>query len=71
VTHRYQNGHLLANFHYEAATDSLEPNRNGFPVAGSTRFLGFKNGKLVFEGRQAELEATKDPYLSKFVMHNG
>ena len=71
VTHRYQNGHLLANFHYEARTDSLEPNRNGFAVSGSTQFMGFRGGKLVFEGRQAELEATKDPYLSKFVMHNG
>jgi len=71
VTHRYQNGHLLANFHYEPSTDSLEPNRKGFSVTGNTRFIGFKEGRIVFEGRQAELEATRDPYLSKFVMHNG
>jgi phospholipid/cholesterol/gamma-HCH transport system ATP-binding protein len=70
-THRYQNGNLLANFHYEPPTDSLEPNRNGFHVSGGTKFLGFKEGRLIFEGRQAELEACQDPYISKFVMHNG
>src|SRR3989442_3735606 len=71
VTHRYQNGNLLANFHYEPRTDSLEPNRNGFHAAGATKFIGFKDGKLIFEGKQAELEASRDPYLSKFVTHNG
>jgi phospholipid/cholesterol/gamma-HCH transport system ATP-binding protein len=71
VTHRYQNGHLLANFHYEPGTDSLEPNRNGFHVSGNTKFMGFRDGRLIFEGVQAELEATRDPYLLKFVMHNG
>src|SRR3989442_3611697 len=64
VTHRYQNGNLLANFHYEPSTDSLEPNRNGFHLSGgNTKFLGFVEGRLIFEGRQAELEASKDPYI--------
>ena len=71
VTHRYQNGNLLANFHYEPATDSLEPNRNGSRPMGETKFLGFKDGKLIFEGSQQEVEASKDPYVAKFVMHNG
>src|SRR6476646_5215892 len=57
VTHRYQNGNLLANYHYEPKTDSLEPNRNGSRVSGSTKFMGFEEGKLIFEGGQAELEA--------------
>jgi phospholipid/cholesterol/gamma-HCH transport system ATP-binding protein len=71
VTHRYQNGNLLANFHYDSKSDSLEPNRNGFHAAGQTRFLGFREGKLIFDGGQSELEASQDPYVSKFVMHNG
>jgi phospholipid/cholesterol/gamma-HCH transport system ATP-binding protein len=71
VTHRYQNGNLLANYHYEQATDSLNPNRNGSRGPGRTKFLGFKDGKLIFEGGQEELEASKDPYISKFVNHNG
>jgi phospholipid/cholesterol/gamma-HCH transport system ATP-binding protein len=71
VTHRYKNGDVLANYHYEPSTDSLEPNRNGFRVSGNTKFLGFEEGKLIFEGGQAELEATRNPYLAKFVQHNG
>jgi phospholipid/cholesterol/gamma-HCH transport system ATP-binding protein len=71
VTHRYQNGNLLANYHYEPRTDSLDPNRNGTRGPGRTKFLGFKDGKLIFEGMQAEMEASKDPYITKFVNHNG
>jgi phospholipid/cholesterol/gamma-HCH transport system ATP-binding protein len=71
VTHRYQNGNLLANYHYDPRTDSLDPNRNGTRGPGRTKFLGFKDGKLVFEGGQEEMEASKDPYIGKFVMHNG
>jgi ABC-type transport system involved in resistance to organic solvents, ATPase component len=71
VTHRYQNGNLLANFHYEPATDSLDPNRNGSRPMGETKFLGFAGGKLIFEGTQQEVEASKDAYVAKFVMHNG
>jgi phospholipid/cholesterol/gamma-HCH transport system ATP-binding protein len=71
VTHRYQNGNLLANYHYEPKTDSLEPNRNGNQLAGKTKFMGFKEGKLIFEDGEDAMEAAKDPYISKFVMHNG
>ena len=66
-----QHLNLLANFHYEPRTDALEPNLNGFHPAGQTKFLGFKEGKLIFEGGQEEMEASKDPYVSKFVKHNG
>jgi phospholipid/cholesterol/gamma-HCH transport system ATP-binding protein len=71
VTHRYKNGDLLANWHYDESVDGLEPNRNGHRLAGQTQFMGFKEGRLIFLGGQAELEASKDPYISKFVLHNG
>jgi phospholipid/cholesterol/gamma-HCH transport system ATP-binding protein len=71
VTHRYLNGHLLANFHYEPKTDSLDPNRNGSRGPGKTKFMGFKDGHLVFEGSEEEMEASKDPYVAKFVRNNG
>jgi phospholipid/cholesterol/gamma-HCH transport system ATP-binding protein len=71
VTHRYQNGHLLANYHYEPGTDTLDPNRNGTRPPGRTKFMGFKEGKLIFQGSEEEMEASRDPYIAKFVMHNG
>src|SRR5436190_19341197 len=71
VTHRYKNGDVLANYHYEPRTDSLEPSRNGVHAPEKTKFLGFKEGKLIFEGGEAEMEVSRDPYVSKFVNHNG
>jgi phospholipid/cholesterol/gamma-HCH transport system ATP-binding protein len=71
VTHRYKNGDVMANFHYEPGTDSLEPNKGTYRPVGKTQFLGFREGKLIFEGGEDEFEASKDPYIAKFVKHNG
>ncbi len=71
VTHRYQNGNLIANFRYNKDTGKLEPERRGGERRPTTKFLGFREGKLIFEGTQDELEASTDPYVRKFVKHNG
>lgn len=60
ATHRYQDGHLLANYRYNANTGRLEAGETG------TRFLVLKDGCIAFEGSQDELEASRDPYVSKF-----
>src|SRR5204862_2254695 len=39
VTHRYQNGNVMANFHYEQGTDTLEPNRGAHRAGGLTGFM--------------------------------
>lgn len=70
VTHRYQNGNLLANYRYDEATGKLVPATPDRP-APRTIFLGFRGGELVFEGTQTEMEASSDPYVGKFVKHNG
>jgi phospholipid/cholesterol/gamma-HCH transport system ATP-binding protein len=73
VTQRYQDGQLMANFRYNRTHGQLEPvSKNG---AGNhedsnptrTTFMVMKEGRLIFEGLQAELEASSDPYISKFV----
>ena len=72
VTQRYQDGQLMANFRYNRTHGQLEPvsgngagNHNGNPT--HTTFMVMKEGRLIFEGVQAELEASADPYISKFV----
>jgi phospholipid/cholesterol/gamma-HCH transport system ATP-binding protein len=70
VTHRYKNGALLAHHHYEPRTDSLDPNRDKAGTFGKTEFLGFREGRLIFKGSEEEMEASRDPYVSKFVKHN-
>lgn len=67
VTHRYQDGNLMANFRYNSKQGKLEPARNGASREIPTRFLVLQEGRLVFEGDQQQLEASDDPYISKFV----
>jgi len=72
VTQRYQDGQLMANFRYNRTHGRLEPvSGNGAGRDGSnpthTIFMVMKDGRLIFEGTQAELEASSDPYISKFV----
>jgi phospholipid/cholesterol/gamma-HCH transport system ATP-binding protein len=67
VTHRYQDGNLIANFRYNSEQGSLEPVRNGTRRNPRTTFMVLKEGRLIFEGGQDQLEASKDTYISKFV----
>lgn len=67
VTHRLQNGHLLANFRYEPGSGELvAAGHNGTAPAPTTRFLVLRQGRMVFCGEQAELDRQQDPYVRKF-----
>jgi phospholipid/cholesterol/gamma-HCH transport system ATP-binding protein len=66
VTHRYQDGNLIANFRYNSEQGGLEPARNGARRA-QTVFMVLREGRLIFEGDQDRLEAAADPYIKKFV----
>jgi phospholipid/cholesterol/gamma-HCH transport system ATP-binding protein len=73
VTQRYQDGQLMANFRYNRNSGQLEPiSRNGDArdqgsIPRPTTFMVMKEGRVVFEGTEAELEASTDRYVSKFV----
>lgn len=66
VTHRYQDAHFLATSRYRPETDQIEtvPATDGDV---ETTFLVLRDGRLVFQGPLAELEASRDPYVEKFV----
>lgn len=66
VTHRYQDGNLIANFRYNSEQGRLEPAGNGDRHT-RTVFMVLREGRLVFEGDQDRLETSTDPYISKFV----
>jgi phospholipid/cholesterol/gamma-HCH transport system ATP-binding protein len=69
VTHRLQDGHLMANFRYDASAGKLVPaRRDGARPEHQTCFLVLNKGKLVFEGDEEELRRQQDPYVRKFVM---
>ncbi len=70
VTHRYQDGNLVANFRYNPDSGRLDPMaRSGTTgkTGTNTVFMVLREGRLIFEGNQADLEASADPYISKFV----
>jgi phospholipid/cholesterol/gamma-HCH transport system ATP-binding protein len=67
VTHRYQDGNLMANFRYNSDIGSLEPARDGVKRDLRTKFIVMKEGRLLFEGDQGALEESEDPYVKKFV----
>ena len=67
VTHRYQDGNLIANFRYNSKQGVLEPASHVDGLAARTTFMVLKEGRLIFEGDQDLLEASQDVYISKFV----
>ena len=67
VTHRYQDGNLMANFRYNSSQGQVEPASHADNLAARTTFMVLKEGRLIFEGDQDLLEASQDVYISKFV----
>lgn len=68
VTHRYQDGYLLANYRYNLGTGQLEPAfSNGNAGGLRTKYLVLQEGRLAFMGPQRELESCPDSYVRKFV----
>ena len=68
VSHRFQDGHLMANFRYNPDSKRLERIPDDSPLRQRTRFLVMRDGRIVFEGSEPELDASTDPYIAKFSM---
>jgi phospholipid/cholesterol/gamma-HCH transport system ATP-binding protein len=66
VTHRYQDGHLIANFRYNPESGNIEHAGHDASFHERTKFMVFHEGHLVFLGTEQELERQTDPYISKF-----
>jgi phospholipid/cholesterol/gamma-HCH transport system ATP-binding protein len=70
VTYRYQDGNLIANFRYNPKSGRLDPIERTGPqgkTGTNTVFMVLREGRLIFEGSQASLEASADDYITKFV----
>ncbi len=74
VTYRYQDGELMANFRFDPQKEELVPvseDEHGDPAKARTKFLVMRKGEIVFEGTRQQIEASKDDYVKRFVMHEG
>jgi phospholipid/cholesterol/gamma-HCH transport system ATP-binding protein len=72
VTHRYQDGELMANFRYDPDNEELVPigerEQENF-ARGRTKFFVMKEGEIVFTGTRAEIEQSTDSYIKRFIRH--
>jgi phospholipid/cholesterol/gamma-HCH transport system ATP-binding protein len=66
VTHRFQDGQLMANFRYNPNSGDIERAPRGSAETVDTKFLIMQEGRLVFEGSETEFLANQDPYVRKF-----
>ena len=73
VTHRYQDGELMASFRYNAEREELIPATEKQEDSDHTRtnFIVMKEGQIVFFGPRQELESSDDEYVKRFVRHEG
>jgi phospholipid/cholesterol/gamma-HCH transport system ATP-binding protein len=69
VTHRYQDGNLIANFRYNSERGELERARGANGNNTGAMFMVLREGRLIFEGGQEQLELSQDSYVSQFVKH--
>ena len=73
VTHRYQDGEIMADFQYDdqqqelVGMDTCKDERK----RRRTRFIVMKDGEIVFFGTREELEKSDDDYVKRFVRHEG
>jgi phospholipid/cholesterol/gamma-HCH transport system ATP-binding protein len=71
VTHRYQDGELMANFRYDPEQEELVPlgEQGEDHKRTRTKFIVMREGEIVFFGTCPELESSSDPYVKRFVKH--
>lgn len=73
VTHRYQDGEIMARFRYDDAQEELVSmdNCQDERKRNRTKFIVMKDGEIVFLGERQELEKSTDAYIKRFVRHEG
>jgi phospholipid/cholesterol/gamma-HCH transport system ATP-binding protein len=67
VSHRLQDGFMLATHYYDATTNSMMP-VDGKPMRDvHTSFMVLRDGKVIFDGTGHELARMQDPYIREYI----
>jgi len=64
VTHRLQDGEILAKYRWDKPAGTLHPAADG--ESTRTKYLVLREGAVVFAGKPEEFEACADPYVAQF-----
>ena len=67
VTHRYQDGEIMASYHYDPEHKELRPMNAEEQANDGTKFLVMREGEIVFLGGRQELESSREDYVKRFV----
>ncbi len=69
VTHRYQDGEIMAGYRWDDAQEELVAINEEHPKCARTKFIVMKDGSIVFQGTRKEMESSRDDYVKKFIRH--
>jgi phospholipid/cholesterol/gamma-HCH transport system ATP-binding protein len=72
VTHRVQDGEIMADFRYDSDGEelvSVNSEAQDNPVRTRTKFFVMKERQIAFAGTREQLEEQTDPYIRRFVRH--
>lgn len=67
VSHRLQDGFMLATHRYDSETDHMKPLEGPALRDVLTTFLILKDGKVIFDGTGPELVASQDSYIRQYI----
>jgi phospholipid/cholesterol/gamma-HCH transport system ATP-binding protein len=67
VSHRLQDGFMLASHYYDPDTNRMEA-ADGQPVRDvHTSFMVLRDGHVIFDGTAIELARAQDPYIREYI----
>jgi phospholipid/cholesterol/gamma-HCH transport system ATP-binding protein len=66
VTHRLQDGFMLASHYYDPATNSMKL-VDGKPRDVRTSFMILREGGIIFDGTSHDLAEITDPYIKEYI----
>lgn len=66
VTHRLQDGFMLASHYYDPATNSMKP-VDSKPRDVRTSFMILRDGGIIFDGTSHDLAQITDPYIKEYI----
>jgi phospholipid/cholesterol/gamma-HCH transport system ATP-binding protein len=67
VTHRLQDGFIMASHHFDQASGHMVENAAGEKTDANTSFLILRDGKVLFDGAAPELAHTRDEYIKEYI----
>ena len=67
VTHRLQDGFIMASHHFDQQSNSMIENTPGQKIDAHTSFMILRDGKIIFDGIAQELAHTRDEYIKEYI----